>query len=165
MQRLLIIFLVLNTLNSFAQDSTMKELRNLFYKATLKEVYIQKVNSYMHESEEQDAFESYRSMLLFMKAKYAINPYTKLSHFKKGRKKMEAAVKLYPNDIETHFLRLAIQTKLPSFLGYNGAKDTDKAFIIKHFSEITDKDLKARILLFFKENELLTKQEYQQLWS
>ncbi|MCT4581810.1 MAG: hypothetical protein N4A35_10365 [Flavobacteriales bacterium] len=165
MQRFIFILAVLNMLNSFAQDSTMKELRSLFYKATLKESYIQKVNVYMSEAEERDAFDSYRSMLLFMKAKYAINPYTKLSHFKKGRKKMEAAVKLYPDDIETHFLRLAIQTKLPSFLGYNEAKETDKAFIIQHFKEITDKDLKARILLFFKENELLNQQEYQQLWS
>lgn len=165
MKRLVIILALFSLINGVAQDSTMKELRSLFYKATLKESYIQEVKDHMKKSNEQDAFESYRSMLLFMKAKYAINPYTKLSHFKKGRKKMEAAIKRYPNDIETHFLRLAIQTKLPSFLGYDNSKETDKDFIIKHFKEITDKDLMGRILLFFKENELLTKQEYQQLWS
>lgn len=155
----------MNSINAFAQDSTMKELRQLFFKATIKESYIQKVNDYMSESEEHDAFDSYRSMLLFMEAKYAINPYNKLSYFKKGLKKMESAISSYPNDVETHFLRLAIQTKLPSFLGYNSAKETDKLFIIKNFKSISDKDLKARILLFFKENELLTKQEYKELWS
>lgn len=155
----------MTSVNGFAQDSTMKELRQLFFKATIKESYIQKVNDYLNKSEENEAFDSYRSMLLFMEAKYAINPYNKLSHFKKGRKKMEAAISAHPNNLETHFLRLAIQTKLPGFLGYSSAKETDKLFIIKHFKSISDKDLKARILLFFKDNKLLTKQEYKQLWS
>ncbi len=162
--RFLFVFIVLLSLNhSFAQDSTMKELRELFYKATIKESYIADVTSFINKNNEQAAFDSYRSMLLFMQAKYAINPYSKWSYFNKGRTKMEAAVKAHPNDIETRFLRLAIQTKLPSFLGYSTAKKTDKQFIITNYKKLNDKDLKDRILLFFKDNKLLTDNEYKQL--
>lgn len=164
MKKLIIfIFLLINSINLFAQDSVMLELRKLFYMATLSESYMSKVDQYMTESEEKIPFDSYRAMLLFMKAKYAFNPYTKLNYFHKGRKKMEEAVKLYPNDIETRFLRLAIQTKLPSFLGYSGNKKKDKEFLKVHCKEIIDKDLRGRLKLFFKENKILTEEELKEL--
>lgn len=157
------IFFIINSINLFAQDSVMVELRKLFYMATLSESYMSKVDKYMDESEEKIPFESYRAMLLFMEAKYAFNPYTKLNYFKKGRKKMEQAIKLYPEDIETRFLRLAIQTKLPSFLGYSGNKQKDKEFLKNHCKHITDKDLRGRLKLFFKENKILTEEELKEL--
>ncbi len=156
-------FLLVASLNMFSQDSVMIELRKLFYLATVSESYIVKSENYMNRHEPQEPFGAYRSMLLFMEAKYAINPYTKLNYFKKGRNKMEETLKLYPNNIENRFLRLAIQTKLPGFLGYHGSKKEDKDFILKNFSKEKDRDLKARLKMFFKENDLISTEEYNQL--
>lgn len=158
-----IIFLILNSVNLFAQDSVMIELRKLFDKATTTSSYLEKAEKYMNDNKDQAAFAGYRSMLLFLNAQYRFNPYSKLSDFNKGKEKMEAAVALYPNDIETRFLRLAIQEKIPSFLGYNGNKKADKEFLKTHYSSIKDSDLKSRIKLFFTENKLLTETELEKL--
>lgn len=151
-------------LNSFfAQDSVLIEVRGLFYLATISETYIEKTESYMDDNKEKEAFGAYRSMLIFMQAKYAINPYTKLNYFNKGKKKMEETLTLYPNNLESRFLRLAIQTKLPGFLGYHDSVKEDKDFILKYYKTEKDKDLKARIKLFFKENDIISKEEYKSL--
>jgi len=148
----------------YAQEvSSMLELRKLFYKATVVESYVAKTEAYISENKKQDPFDAYSSMLVFMKAKYVLNPYTKLSLVKKGRKQMEAAIKLHPNNIENRFLRLVIQTKLPGFLGYNDHKTEDKKYILNNFNANTDKDLKARIKLYFKENKMLSDEEYKKL--
>ena len=156
-------FLLVASLNMFSQDSVMIELRKLFYLATVSESYIVKSENYMNRHEPQEPFGAYRSMLLFMEAKYAINPYTKLNYFKKGRNKMEETLKLYPNNLENRFLRLAIQTKLPGFLGYHGSKNEDKAYLLKHYKNEKDLNLKARIKLFLKENEVISKEELEEL--
>ncbi len=160
----LILIIVFLSVCYYAQDvSTMLELRKLFYKATVVESYVTKTETYINSHEKQDPFDAYSSMLVFMKAKYVINPYTKLSLVKKGRKKMEAAIKLYPENMESRFLRLVIQTKLPGFLGYNDAITDDQKFILDNFNSNTDKDLKARIKLYFKENEMIPDEEYKKL--
>ena len=157
------LFLMISMISLLAQDAVMVELRKLLYKSTLKESYISEANSYMDENEEQVPFLSYKAMLIFIKAKYIVNPFKKLSYFNEGKEKMEKAVELNPNDVETRFLRLVIQHQVPSFLSYNEHKKSDKEFILKHFSQLTDSDLKGRILLFLKENELLTTEEISQL--
>ena len=164
MKSLIVLISFLFFFNSFfAQDSVMIELRGLFYLATISETYVSKTEDYMNNNEERKAFGAYSSMLLFMQAKYAINPYTKLSYFKKGRKKMEQTLTLYPNSLENRFLRLAIQTKLPGFLGYHGSKKDDKEYLLKHYKKEKDWDLKARIKLFLKENDIISLEEYNQL--
>ncbi len=157
------LFFMISMISLLAQDAVMLELRKLLYKSTLKESYISEANSYMDENEEQVPFLSYKAMLIFIKAKYIVNPFKKLSYFNEGKEKMEKAVELNPNDIETRFLRLVIQHQVPSFLSYNEHKKRDKEFIVKHFSQLTDSDLKGRILLFLKENKLLTTEEISQL--
>lgn len=132
----------------------MKELRDLLYKATLKESCISDVQFYIDNNEQQPSFNSYKAMLTFLKANYTINPFKKLSVFKKGQKEMDEAVKLSPNDLETRFLRLSIQYKIPTFLDYNKNKKEDTEFIKKHIDEMTDEHLKTLILKFFKENKL-----------
>jgi hypothetical protein len=141
----------------------MTELRDLLFKATKEEVYIADVASYLENNEEQPPFASYRAMLIFLKANYINNPFKKLNTFNKARNKMEKAVELNPNDIETRFLRISIQTKIPSFLDYNKNKEEDKSFIVKHSKEMADENLKSLILEFFRENQLLTQEEYKQL--
>lgn len=141
----------------------MEELRKLLYKATTDKSSIAAVINYLNNNKEQAPFMSYRAMLLFLEAKYITSPLKKLKLFKRARKAMEEAVVLNTKDIETRFLRLSIQTKLPSFLDYSKNKEEDKDFIIKHFKELSDKNLKTLILQFFTENNTLTQEEYNQL--
>jgi hypothetical protein len=64
---------------------------------------------------DRDAFEG---ALLMRKAGLQSSPVQKLSLFKQGAQKLEAAIKAQPNNAEYRFLRLMIQENAPKILGY-----------------------------------------------
>ena len=62
-------------------------------------------------------------------AKHIINPISKLSTFKKGKRNIEEAVKSKPDNVEIRFVRLSVQANCPSFLGYSGKINEDKKMV------------------------------------
>lgn len=64
-----------------------------------------------------------------------VNPASKLSMFKKGKKLIDQAVKEDPSNYEIRFLRFATQDKAPGFLGYNNNLDDDKLFLISNIKK------------------------------
>lgn len=78
-------------------------------------------------------------------AKYVGNPFSKLSTFKKGKEKIEKAVKNAPNNPEIRYLRLSIQKKAPGILGYNDAIKTDELFLKNNLDKVSSKDLRKMI--------------------
>jgi hypothetical protein len=59
----------------------------------------------------------------------------KLSVFKSGIAKIEDAVLKNPKSCEIHLIRLVIQKQSPTFLKYSAAQETDKQFILKHYTQ------------------------------
>lgn len=80
---------------------------------------------------------AYSGALTALKAKHAKNPFKKLSYFKQGKAKIEAAVLANPSDVEVRFLRYCLQKKSPSLLGYNQQIEEDERFIRKNLSAST----------------------------
>ncbi len=78
-------------------------------------------------------------------ANHTINPISKLSTFEKGKKDIEAAVKLEPNNIEIRFIRLSIQKNCPSFLGYRKHIESDLKFIDGNKNSVSSPQLKKMI--------------------
>lgn len=72
--------------------------------------------------------EGYEGALLMKKAGMVSKPKDKLSLFKSGRLKLDAAIKKGSN-AEFNFLRLIIQEHAPKALNYNSDIDTDVAAI------------------------------------
>ena len=72
--------------------------------------------------------EAYEGALLMKKAGMAGKPKDKLSFFKSGRSKLDAAIKK-GGSAEFNFLRLIIQEHAPKALNYNSDIDTDIAAI------------------------------------
>lgn len=79
-------------------------------------------------------------------AKHIINPISKLSTFKKGKKNIEAAVKSKPDDLEIRFVRLSVQRNCPSFLGYSSKINEDKKIVQSNIRNIQSVVLKRMIL-------------------
>lgn len=69
------------------------------------------------------------------------NPFTKLTTFKKGKSRIEAAVRIDSDNIEIRFIRLSIQKNCPSFLGYNNNIKEDQKFLQDHKGEINSLSL------------------------
>ncbi len=80
-----------------------------------------------------------------MHAVHAFNPIRKLNTFNQGKKNIEQAILKSPDDVEIRFIRLSVQKKAPSFLGYNTKIKEDTDFILKHKEKIHSEVLKKQI--------------------
>lgn len=64
-------------------------------------------------------------------AEHSYNPYTKYQRFNKGTTSLDQSVAQAPDNPEIRLLRLVIQLKAPSFLGYNSNIDKDRKLVLK----------------------------------
>ena len=69
---------------------------------------------------------------LMIKAKHEKKLYTKWQYFKRGKEKLEDAIKAEPNSIELRKIRNHIQNNIPLFLNYKNNRKEDKFFIKKN---------------------------------
>lgn len=79
-------------------------------------------------------------------AKHVVNPISKLSTFKKGKRNIEEAVKSKPDNVEIRFVRLSVQVNCPSFLGYSGKIDEDKKKVQEGIQNIKSAILKKMMV-------------------
>ena len=77
---------------------------------------------------------AYEGALMMKRAGIIGNPKERLSLFKEGKTKLEAAIKSNPNTIEFLFLRYMIQENAPGFLGYNSNLEDDKKKFILNYN-------------------------------
>ena len=96
-------------------------------------------------------------------AKHVINPFSKLSYFSKGKQLLEKTIEADAKNVELRFLRFAVQTNLPSFLGYKEHIQKDKAFLIKSIGHINDLELKQQVVAYLKSSDYVTTPEKQNL--
>jgi len=62
-------------------------------------------------------------------AEYTMNPVKKIQIFKRYKNELNALVKANPKNIHAHYIRLVIQEKTPSFIGYNDFLKEDKRIL------------------------------------
>lgn len=74
-------------------------------------------------------------------ANHVIDPFSKLSTFKKGKATIEQAVKIDRDNVEIRFVRLSVQKNCPSFLGYNNNIKEDELFVKEHKEEVSSLSL------------------------
>jgi hypothetical protein len=80
--------------------------------------------------------EAYEGALLMKKAGLVTKAAEKLSLFKQGRLKLEAAIKKDKGNAEFSFLRLIIQEHAPKIVDYRNNIDTDIASIRSNFKTL-----------------------------
>lgn len=97
---------------------------------------------------------AYEGALLMKKAGLAGKPKEKLSLFKSGRSKLEAAIKNDPANVEYHFLRLIIQEKAPKILNYQHEKKADAELIKTSFKKLST-DIQQVIRDYSKNSDIL----------
>lgn len=120
---LLSIFSVL-VLNDCGQ---MPEIRKQYHRIQSRS----ELNGFIELLEKTDCrlCEPYLASAIMQKAKYALLPTSKFSYFKKGKNKLEEYITLHPENVEARYVRVLVQSEIPSFLGYNGNLKSDIDFI------------------------------------
>ncbi|APD07656.1 hypothetical protein UJ101_02155 [Flavobacteriaceae bacterium UJ101] len=86
------------------------------------------------------SIKAYVISLEMKQAEYKISPFSKLSIFKKGKKKLEKLILEYPNNVDLRYVRLLIQEKSPSILNYNSNIEADKHFLKAYMLKEDDSD-------------------------
>jgi hypothetical protein len=80
--------------------------------------------------------EAYKGALLMKRASVLMMPTEKLDNFKKGAKKLEAAIHTDSSNVEYRFLRLMIQEHTPKILKYSSRITEDAALIKKNYKQL-----------------------------
>jgi len=84
----------------------------------------------------KDSEQGYAGALIIRKAGLP-KAKERLKTFKEGKAKLEAGIAADPDNAELHFLRLSIQEKAPKIVGYKKDMEADKAYVIKHFDQLS----------------------------
>ena len=92
----------------------------------------------------------YKGGATMLMATHVINPFSKLSYFKKGRIILEKAIQADKNNVELRFLRYTVQTNVPTFLEYSSHLDKDRLFLNQAVSGVKDNELKKIFTSYLK---------------
>jgi hypothetical protein len=139
-------------LKGFAAVPSINEVRSLYKQAASEERSGEKLIRLLalYNEKNNTLFSGYKAATTMIMAKHALNPFVKLGQFNKGRKMLERAIRADDKNVELRFLRFTTQTNAPAFLGYNNNIPSDKEFLLKYSSELTDIPLKNTIDSYLK---------------
>lgn len=139
-----------------AKYPAINDVRIMFHKAaSAEETCIELINLLDPVNEKiSPLLFGYRGCATMLMAKHSVNPFSKLSYFRKGKVILEKAIKADQNNVELRFLRYTIQTNVPSFLNYNDNLEQDRTFLTRVLPELKDKDLKPIISSYLKKVKL-----------
>ncbi|MEO9802184.1 MAG: hypothetical protein ABJF04_03000 [Reichenbachiella sp.] len=80
----------------------------------------------------------YCTMIHFLEAKNAFNPYRKFAEFNTGKRLLDSLIQIQPKNIELRYLRHTIQDRVPGFLGYNENMKEDEEYMQVNLPAIND---------------------------
>lgn len=129
---------------SFTQSSYSEEKAEAFYLLTEKTL-----------NENKSIYNAYHGAALILKAAHC-SVFSKLSNFKKGKRLVEKAVALDPDNIEIRMIRLCIQANAPKILGYYKQIEEDKALILKNISAVSSVQQKEYLEGFIKDSGIFS---------
>ena len=152
MRSYLLCFFLIQGLLSSAKTPEIEDVRVLFHKVeSSQKICVELIELLEPYNDKNNAlFLGYRGSTNMLMAKYLINPFTKLSYFKKGKLMLEKAIQFDQKNIELRFLRYTIQTNVPSFLNYSDNKENDRVFLLQSLNSLNDLKLKNIISTYLK---------------
>jgi hypothetical protein len=101
----------------------------------------------------------YEGALLMKKADLVKRPKEKLKYFKEGRIKLETAIMNDNENVEFHFLRLAIEEHAPKIVKYKADIPKDKELVIKNFKNLHPA-VQHAILDYCSNSKVLHKEDF-----
>lgn len=149
------------TLSVFLTTPTLQQVRELYRLSAQNEEKCRELIQLLEKYNEHNhpLYSGYRASAVMLMATYTSNPFQKLSYFNKGKRQLEAAVNNSKDNIELRCLRFAVQSNIPSFLGYKDHLAADKQFILRRYAGITDNTLRKNIRYFMEQWGNLTATE------
>lgn len=159
--------------SSNPEAETINQIRKLFYEAVESEDKLEELENFFSKNFTEKAL-IYQPVLLAytgaidaLKAKHAINPFTKFSRVLSSLSTLERAVNREPDNLEIRFIRFSILHNLPGFLGYGKERNDDIAVIVSQLSKKDyikyDPKLQKNVIEFMLDSERLNASQTVQL--
>lgn len=162
MKRLLFFLLISCFARSFAIANTLQEKfeKAAFY-SVMKSGDIAAIDNEIEivktlPEKEQTGYEG---ALLMKRADLLKRPKERLKYFKQGRIKLETALMNDNENIEFHFLRLAIEEHAPKIVKYRSDIPRDKELVIKNFKSLSSA-VQHAILDYCSRSKVLHKEDF-----
>lgn len=102
---------------------------------------------------------AYKGAVLALKSKNSKTVEEKKSFFRESVEFLEQAIKNGSEDIEIRCLRLSVQENAPKVVRYSQNIDEDKLFILKHYHDQKDTQLKVFIKNYVLGSSSFTEEE------
>ncbi len=151
MKYLIVLFLIFSS-NLIAKDIQLNDVRLLFEKSATDEasckILLAALNHYNESN--NTTLAAYKACATMMMANHCFNPFSKFSYFKKGKSLLEKCINHESENIEARYLRYAVQSSSPKYLGYNKSIQEDKEFLLNNLPTVSDWKLKQMITAFLK---------------
>jgi hypothetical protein len=158
-----VLFLLLIFFNGSlsAKPPAINEVRMMYVKAANNEKACKQLIDLLEPYNEKNnpLFLGYKAVATMLMAKYVFFPFTKLSHFNKGKKMLSKSIEADQKNVELRFLRFTVQTNVPSFLNYTVDIKNDKNIILNLYPAITDPFLKDFMLPVLQKSDHITPTE------
>ncbi|MFV8838621.1 hypothetical protein [Salinimicrobium soli] len=146
------------------QENELSKIRNLYQRAPERETAAKELLKITEDYRKEDpVLFAYKGAAHMMMAKHVINPFTKMSHFNKGKKIYSAAIEADPKNMELRFLRYSVQSEAPGFLGYKQNVEEDKTLLLKNTKQLQDPGLKKMIVEYLLSSDGLSSAEKEKL--
>src|SRR5690554_183061 len=164
MKRILSIGLFFYCMVSPAQNLMMEEIRSLYQQAAVEKTACEQlIASLDMDVETNPLLFGYKGSATMMMAQHVANPFSKLSHFHKGKNMLEEAINADQENMELRFLRFAAQTNAPAMLGYRGEIEEDKKVILGRLPISNDRELKKLVIEYLLNSDYLSLTEKEKL--
>lgn len=136
MNLITLLFLFIPPVYGLPPADNLESVRSRFEKATVDRNTCAALIRELSADRPTPTHLAYLGALQAVWANHVFNPLEKLNTFNRGKRNLEQAVALSPENPEIRFLRLSVQIHSPAFLGYRQAIDADKLFVARHLPAI-----------------------------
>jgi len=138
-------FSLILTMGTLGLSQSLSDLRNNYVEAVSNKEVCEKMIGELERNANTSIKLAYLGAFETIWANHVSNPIAKLRTFKKGKMKIEEAVKKDKDNVEIRFIRLSIQKNAPGILGYRSNIKEDELFLKANLHKISSTHLKTQI--------------------
>jgi hypothetical protein len=160
------ILLLVIGMGFFNVGTDLVELRKQLDRAANDSKIADQLNDRLKNLDEKNAepvMLGFKAISTLILAKHAFNPMSKVSHFKKGKRILEAAIARDPKNPELIFFRYTTQINVPAMLNYSDNVTADRQLLVNYLKSSAkapkDADLYKRIKKYLLTDKPGTKAE------
>ena len=145
MKKIILIFFFISKNFVFAQN--IEDVRSMYFKSIHNMSECTSLKMLLNSFEKKDnTINAYIGANALLYCKFSNDVFEKFSYFQEGKKMIEEAIKLDPDNLEIKFLRFINQTNAPWFLNYKSNIKDDYKFISSNLNLISDESFKRIIV-------------------